>query len=265
MTMADNRLAPMAGAALIAALAFPAFAEIPSSAHIEQARIAGLSQPAEIIVDHWGIAHIYAASVHDAFFLQGYNAARDRLWEIDLWRKRGLGRLAESLGPAYAAQDRASRLLLYRGDMASEWVAYGPDAKSAAEAFVAGVNAYVAQVRAGERPLPIEFKLTGSRPETWSAEDVVRLRSHGLTRDVASEVARARIACAAGLGADLLRVKIEPAHVLKIPAGLDPCDIPADVLDDYSLGVKDVTFAPPAAPKATARLDEQQHLTDLVT
>ena len=263
--MADNHLALVLGAALIAGLAAqPASAEIPSSAHTVQINITGLDKPAEIIVDHWGIAHIYAGSVHDAFFLQGYNAAHDRLWEIDLWRKRGLGRLSESFGPAYVAQDRASRLLLYRGDMTAEWAAYGPDARTTAEAFVAGVNAYVAQVRAGQRKLPLEFKLTGSQPELWSAEDVVRIRSHGLTRDVSSEVARARIACAAGLGADMLRVKIEPAHPLKTPAGLDPCDIPADVLDDYNLGTKDVTFAAPKAP-AMARLDEQRHLADLAT
>ena len=47
--------------------------------------------PAELVVDHWGIPHIFAATQRDAFFLQGYNAARDRLWQIDLWRKRGLG------------------------------------------------------------------------------------------------------------------------------------------------------------------------------
>jgi len=263
--MADIRLALMLGAALtVAVFAGTASAEIPSSTRVVQAQVAGLDKPAEIIVDHWGIAHIYAASPRDAYFLQGYNAAHDRLWEIDLWRKRGLGLLSASLGPAYVAQDRATRLLLYRGDMAAEWAAYGPDGKSDAEAFVAGVNAYVAQVRAGARPLPLEFKLTGSQPELWSPEDVVRIRSHGLTRDVSSEVARARIACAAGLDADRLRVKIEPVHALKTPAGLDPCDVPADVLDDYNLGVKDVTFTPPVAP-ATARLDEQQHLADLVT
>ena len=70
----------------------------------------GLNAPADIVIDHWGIAHIFAANIHDAFFLQGYNAARDRLWLIDLWRKRGLGLLAKSLGPAYVDQDRAARL-----------------------------------------------------------------------------------------------------------------------------------------------------------
>jgi penicillin amidase len=251
------------GAALLT-LATAARGEIPSSARVEQGQVAGLLQPAEIIVDHWGIAHIYAASPRDAYFVQGYNAARDRLWEIDLWRKRGLGRLSESFGPAYVAQDRAARLLLYRGDMTAEWAAYGPGAKDIAEAFAAGVNAYVGEVRGGGKPLPLEFRLTGSQPELWSPEDVVRVRSHGLTRDVASEVARARIACAAGLDADALRVKIEPAHALTIPAGLDPCDVPADVLADYTLGTKDVTFAPPGAA-ATAKADEALHLADLAT
>ena len=62
--------------------------------------VPGLNAAADIVIDHWGIAHIFAANIHDAFFLQGYNAARDRLWQIDLWRKRGLGLLAKSLGSA---------------------------------------------------------------------------------------------------------------------------------------------------------------------
>src|SRR5690349_4849111 len=81
-------------------------------------KVKGLTAPAEIVVDHWGIPHIFAGNQHDAYFLQGYNAARDRLWQIDLWRKRGLGLLAKSFGPSYVEQDRAARLFLYRGDMA---------------------------------------------------------------------------------------------------------------------------------------------------
>src|SRR5271154_5245936 len=164
--------------------------------------VAGLKDAADIVVDHWGIAHIFAANIHDAFFLQGYNAARDRLWQIDLWRKRGLGLLAKSLGAAYVDQDRAARLFLYRGDMEKEWAAYAPDSRQWVTAFVEGVNAYVAQVRSGDRPLPIEFKLTDSQPDTWRAEDVLRIRSHALVSNVTSEVARARVVCAGGLQAD---------------------------------------------------------------
>jgi len=209
--------------------------------------IQGLAAPAQLIVDHWGIPHIYAASSRDAFFLQGYNAARDRLWQIDLWRKRGLGRLSASFGPAYVDQDRAARLFLYRGDMAAEWAAYAPGAREAVEAFAAGVNAYVAEVKAGKRPLPIEFRLSKSQPETWAAEDILRIRSHALVSNVKSEVARAQVACAAGVGADALRRKLEPAHTPVVPAGLDPCVIPDGVLKDYLLATEPVDFQPMTA------------------
>src|SRR3954454_18850835 len=153
------------GGLVMALLAGAAQAEVSTARRQETRAVQDLKAPGEIIVDRWGIPHIYAASARDAFFLQGYNAARDRLWQIDLWRKRGLGRLAASFGPAYVAQDRAARLFLYRGDMAAEWAAYDPQAREAVEAFAAGVNAYVAEVRAGKRPLPAEFKLTASQPE----------------------------------------------------------------------------------------------------
>ena len=223
--------------------------------------VAGLNAPADIVIDHWGIAHIFAANIRDAFFLQGYNAARDRLWQIDLWRKRGLGLLAKSLGPAYIDQDRAARLFLYRGDMEKEWTAYAPDSRRWVAAFVDGVNAYVAQVQSGARPLPVEFKLTDSRPETWSAEDVLRIRSHALVSNVTSEVARARVVCAGGLKADELRRKIEPlGHKVTIPPGLNPCDVPADVLKDYLLATKQVDFSALTATAQHTELSAERQL-----
>ena len=224
--------------------------------------VAGLNAPAQLVVDRWGIPHIFAASSRDAFFLQGYNAARDRLWQIDLWRKRGLGRLSASLGPSYVAQDRAARLYLYRGDMAAEWAAYAPGARDAVEAFAAGVNAYVAEVKAGKRPLPVEFKLTASQPETWAAEDILRIRSHALVSNVSSEVARAQVACTAGLHADLLRRTLSPAHTPVVPAGLDPCVVPADVLKDYLLATEPVSFEALAAGGKKAEAAPQVQLAD---
>jgi penicillin amidase len=217
--------------------------------------VAGLNSPADIVIDHWGIAHVFAASTHDAFFLQGYNAARDRLWQIDLWRKRGLGLLSKSFGPAYVEQDRAARLFLYRGDMQKEWASYAPDSKAWVAAFAAGVNTYVAEVRRGAKPLPVEFKLTASEPDDWKPEDILRIRSHALVSNVTSEVARARVACAAGLEADRLRRKIEPTgHKMVVPEGLNPCDVPADVLKDYLLATKPVDFNPLAGKGQHAEL-----------
>uniref|UniRef100_UPI00260F93F8 penicillin acylase family protein n=1 Tax=Novosphingobium sp. TaxID=1874826 RepID=UPI00260F93F8 len=112
------------GLVLVALPMAAAAQDVPPAVVTETRSVAGLNAAGEIVIDRAGIPHIYAASARDGFFLQGYAVARDRLWQIDLWRKRGLGRLAASFGPAYVAQDRAARLLLYRGDMAREWAAY---------------------------------------------------------------------------------------------------------------------------------------------
>jgi penicillin amidase len=223
---------------------------------IDRERVAapGLNAPVEIIVDQWGIPHIYAASAHDAFYAQGWNAARDRLWQLDLWRKRGLGLLSENFGPDYVAQDRATRLFLYRGDMDAEWAAYGPDAKAWAQAFVTGINAYVAQVQSGAAPLPVEFELTSSRPALWQVDDLVRVRSHGISNNAESEALRARVVAAGGLEADRIRRKLDPPHELRIPDGLNPADIPADIFATYVLGTKEVSFTP-AAPPAPSLAD----------
>ncbi|KIQ22918.1 PbsX family transcriptional regulator [Variovorax paradoxus] len=191
--------------------------------------VPGLEKPAEVLVDRWGVPHLYAGTLYDAFVAQGFIAARDRLWQMDLWRKRGLGEMAKDFGPAWVESDRAARAVLYRGDMYREWLAYGSDAKRVAEAFTAGVNAYVAQVRAQPALLPTEFALLGYQPATWSPEDVVRIRHHGLTLNFTSEVDRARAFCAGGPGikADWLRRELDPPVTPKVPVGFDPCTIPA--------------------------------------
>ena len=233
-----------------------------SAARLSTVPAPGLQSPGKILIDVWGIPHIYAENEHDLFFLQGFNAARDRLWQIDLWRKRGLGLLAKDFGPAYVEQDKALRQFLYRGDMNAEWAAYGPKAKTYAEAFVAGIDAYVADVQAGRRALGIEFRIAGTKPDLWTAEDVVRVRSHGLTRNVASEVKRSLVACAAGLDADRFRVKLEPSWTTKIPEGLDPCSIPKGVLAAYDLATRPVTFARAEERKAMLEHDPDKFLTE---
>jgi penicillin G amidase len=164
-----DRYLPVATALLATLYAATASAELSTAVKRSTHPVNGLQAPAEIILDQWGIPHIYAGSTRDAIFLQGYNAARDRLWQVDLWRKRGLGLLVKDFGSSYVAQDRAARLFLYRGDMNQEWAAYGPDAKNYTEAFVAGINAFVDEVRSGRRPLPIEFWVAGSTPDRWTA------------------------------------------------------------------------------------------------
>ena len=87
--------------------------------------VPGLEQPADVLIDRWGVPHLYAGTTYDAFVAQGFVAARDRLWQMDLWRKRGLGEMAKDFGPAWVDNDLAARAVLFRGDMYREWLAYG--------------------------------------------------------------------------------------------------------------------------------------------
>lgn len=218
--------------------------------------LAGLEKPAEIIVDHWGVPHIYAGTHYDAFFVQGFNAARDRLWQIDLWRRRGLGLLSEVFGAEFVDQDRAARLFLYRGDMYPEWLAYGSDAKKIAESFTAGINAFVQLLDEHTELMPPEFELLDYKPSLWEPADVVRIRSNGLWRNVVSEVERARIACEEGLEAAALKKVLEPEWQTEIPEGFDPCSLPEGVIDDYLLAKAAVNFDTLAAVAGPAALSE---------
>ena len=102
----------------------------------ENISVGGLSQPVEIIRDRWGVPHIYAQSTHDLFFAQGYITAKDRLWQIDLWRRIGTGKLAEVLGPSAIDRDRLARSVRFRGDWNAEWQSYGPQTREIVTAFV---------------------------------------------------------------------------------------------------------------------------------
>ncbi|WP_461155315.1 penicillin acylase family protein [Saccharopolyspora tripterygii] len=204
--------------------------------------VAGLNDEVELIEDRYGVPHLYADSEDDVFLAQGFNAARERLFQIDLWRRRGLGLLAEVFGPDHAAQDRATRLFLYRGDMDAEWARYSEDAQHIATLFVQGINAYIDWLEAHPERLPEEFRLLEYRPARWEPADVVRIRSHGLTRNLESEVERARVVCAEGVEADLVRQGLQPGHRTVVPRGFDPCALPADVLDVFDLATQDVEF-----------------------
>ncbi|MGE8367422.1 penicillin acylase family protein [Cupriavidus sp.] len=214
-------------AATAAQAAPPAASEAPAT---ETFKVAGLEKPASVLVDRWGVPHIYANALYDAFYVQGFMAARDRLWQIDLWRKRGLGEMARDFGPAYVEGDRMARAVLFRGDMYREWLAYGSDAKRVAEAFVAGVNAYVAQTESKPELLPPEFRLLNYKPARWRAEDIVRIRHHGLTLNAMGEVNRAQVYCQVKPDAartDWVQRELDPPVQPKLPDGLDPCALPA--------------------------------------
>lgn len=206
-----------------------------------------LKNEVTIDIDRWGVPHIKAQNLFDLFFAQGWNVARDRLWQIDIARKRGLGLLSRDFGPGYLEQDRAARLFRFRGEMGAEWKAYGPDSEEICNAFAEGINSYVDSCNDGLMALPPEFALLGHRPDYWRPEDVVRVRTHSLTRNANSEVLRCKVMALAGVerGArlDRLRQPLSPPIEPRPAEGIDPATVTDRVLRDFRLAVSPVSFS----------------------
>jgi len=111
-----------------------------------QIKVNGLTSSVEIIRDQWGINHIYARNQNDLFFAQGYAAAKDRLFQFEIWRRQSLGTVSELLGPEELPRDVGTRLFKFRGDLTTEFNYYHPEGKAIIEAYVSGVNAYINEI-----------------------------------------------------------------------------------------------------------------------
>lgn len=251
------------GAALCLAAGFLAFlggcatrGDGPSSVDVT-----GLTQPVEIVRDKHGVSHIYAQNERDLFFAQGFNAARDRLWQLDLWRRQGEGRMAEQFGPRFIEQDRAARLFLYRGDLEKEFASYHPRGKEILTAFSQGINAYVDWVRAHPEQMPPEFRLTGTQPGHWTPQTPL-IRIYGLTRNATAEVRMAQQIAALGLNTVQDLTVFEPPLALQVPAGLDVRSITPAVLSNYTLARQGQAFTAADFPNSPLGMAEREKLAE---
>ena len=205
-------------------------------------RLSGLSRPVRVLRDAWGIPHIFAETQDDLFFAQGFVAAQDRLFQMEVWRRTGEGRLAEIVGKGAVERDRFARLLRYRGDMQAEYASYAPDAREIVAAFVRGVNAFIA---ASRDRLPLEFRLAGFAPEPWTPEVcLTRMAGWGMTGNATLEVFRAKLA--REIGPELVDelIATDPPKKIAIPPGLDLAGIDESVIRGALAAGAPVSFEP---------------------
>ncbi|HNR08266.1 MAG TPA: penicillin acylase family protein [Saprospiraceae bacterium] len=154
-------------------------------------RLAGLIKPVIIHTDRWGVSHIEAQTEEDLFFAQGYQAARDRLFQFELFRRQATGTVSEMLGPRELDRDIGARLFRFRGDITRELNHYHPRGERIIKAFVKGINNCVRDALSREDDLPLEFRLLNIKPGFWTPEDVVS-RHQGLLGNVQTELQTAR-------------------------------------------------------------------------
>ncbi len=130
--------------------------------------VPGLEQSVTIQRDSLGVPAITARSSHDAYFALGWTHAQDRMWQMELQRRVGAGRLAEAVGEAGLVSDRFMRTLgLYRLAELS-LAALDQPTRAALDAYADGVNAWLTEHR---HRLPLEYTVLRLTPEPWRPAD----------------------------------------------------------------------------------------------
>ena len=162
-----------------------------------QVGLAGLDGRVEVVRDVDGVPHIFAATDHDAFFALGYVHAQDRMWQMEMQRRIGSGRLAEILGEAALDTDKFLRTVgTYRAAQAA-WPAISAESQAALQAYAAGVNAWIEECHT----LPPEFLILGFRPEPWTIYDSLvwtKMMAYDLGSNYGLELLRSRLFQAIG-------------------------------------------------------------------
>ena len=183
---------------------------------LTQAAIPGLTAPVTVLYDAWNIPHVTCAQATDCYAVQGYLHARDRLFQMDFLRRLAVGRLAELIGPQGLSEDVQFRTLFTTraGERLGEALARNQDAAMTAvlTRYVAGVNAYLAQLRTQPASaLPGEYAqlpyaVTAADIPDWTPADVLafaRLQQFDLSQTLSSETSYGKFAAVYGPGAPL--------------------------------------------------------------
>jgi penicillin amidase len=162
--------------------------------------VAGISAAIEIVRDVDAIPHIFASSRRDGLFGLGYVHAQDRLWQMEFQRRIGFGRLSEIFGAATIPQDRFLRTVGFGRAARAAWARFPDRVKKDIEAYVAGVNAFLATHHGAA--LPPEFTLLRFEPATWTGVDVVvwqKMMAWDLSANYSAELLRHDLAAQVGL------------------------------------------------------------------
>ena len=154
-------------------------------------RLPGLSAEARVWRDAYGVPHIFAGSMDDAARALGYLHASERMFQMDILRRVGQGRMAEIRGPDLLPVDKFIRTVGFYQEAASSFAALSPWAQKRLEAYAEGVNTFLAN-----HALPPEFLLAGDNPEPWKPSDTLvigKIEAYQLSQNFKLKLLRARL------------------------------------------------------------------------
>ena len=160
--------------------------------------VAGLSGPVEIVRDNEAVPHIFAPTTDDLFLALGFLHAQDRLWQMELTRRAGQGRLSEIFGERTFGTDIFLRTLDLYGYAQRSEAALSPKVRRSLEAYARGVNAFLTRdIGLLEPRLPPEFLLLRHTPEPWRITDslvTAKMMALNLSTNLNHEMTRLALA-----------------------------------------------------------------------
>ncbi|MDD9909567.1 MAG: penicillin acylase family protein [Ahrensia sp.] len=176
--------------------------------------IAGLSAPVDIVRDANAVVHISAQSKADAYAALGFAHAQDRLWQMEVLRMSGQGRLSEMFGEPTVEIDRFLRALGFMQQAESSYAALSSKHKAEIDAYAAGVNAFLTRETGVFEPkLPPEYLILGHQPEPWQPAHsllVLKMMSLQLSMNRSREMRRLKLAAQGFSPAEI--ADIVPVH-----------------------------------------------------
>ncbi len=188
--------------------------------------VPGLAGEAQISRDASGVTHITAGTAHDLFYAQGWVHASERMWQMEVWRRIGAGRLSELFGESQVATDSFIRTLDWRGSAERDFAVLSDETKAFLGAYADGVNAYL---DGQPDSLGLAFVvagtlsgggtgLSGLRPEPWTPVDTLtwaKVQAWGLGGNMDTEIFRMLVD--ARLGDPALTDQLFPAYAADQP------------------------------------------------
>lgn len=134
----------------------------------ENLSIKGISGEVNVYLDERLVPHVFAEQENDAYFVQGYIHAKNRLWQMEFQTHAAAGRISEIVGDKALQFDRNQRRIgmVFAAENALAAMEKDAKTKAAMDAYTSGVNAYIKSLQKSK--LPIEYKLLGYEPEKWS-------------------------------------------------------------------------------------------------
>ena len=219
--------------------------------------LAGLGAEVRVARDEWGIPHIIAQNEKDLFFACGYVHAQDRMWQMELLRRAGFGRLSEIFGKRTLENDKFMRNIGLKEAVKRDLEKLSPSMREFLQSYSDGINSWI---NTRKFNWPPEFMLLRYRPQAWQPSDslvIKEIMALLLCEDYKSEAVRGKLVKKLGAKKAL---QILEEGISESPSEIEGLSLPEDLVPFPSQGSNNWVLAGSRTESGKPLLANDPHL-----